>query len=177
YTGGKEKQRMTAIAPWHPIIVHFAIALVLAGIVFRLLSLTRRFASFNGAAALLLAGTVAVLLAALSGDAAHEAVERIPNAGPAVREHERWGERTRNVMVAVGLAELLGLVLARRGWARTLAYTSAGLCLVAGFVLFEAGEHGGDLVYSYGGGVGIRSGKPEDVRRLTLAAAFNQAEL
>jgi uncharacterized membrane protein len=169
---------MDATAPWHPIIVHFAIALVLAGIVFRLLSLAPRFASFNGAAAaLLLAGTVAVLLAALSGDAAHEAVERVPNSGPAVREHEAWGERTRNVMVAVGLAEVLGLVLARRGWARTMAYTSAGLCLVAAFVLFEAGEHGGDLVYSYAGGVGIRSGKPEDVRRLTLAAAFHQAEL
>lgn len=169
---------MEATAPWHPIIVHFAIVLVLVGIVFRFLSLAPRFAGLSGAAAgLLLAGTVAVLLAAISGDAAHEAVERIPNAGAAVREHEKWGEATRNVMVAVGVAEILGLALRRGRWGRTLVLTSAGLCLVAAFVLFEAGEHGGDLVYSYAGGVGTRSGKPDDVRRLTLAAAFNQAEL
>jgi predicted Zn-dependent protease len=36
---------------------------------------------------------------------------------------------------------------------------------------------GGDLVYSYAGGVGIRTGDPQDVRRLTLAAAYHQAEL
>jgi uncharacterized membrane protein len=169
---------MEVTAPWHPIIVHFAIVLVLAGIVFRFLSLAPRFAGLNAAAAgLLLAGTAAVLLANISGDAAHETVERIPNAGPAVREHEKWGEATRNVMVAVAVAEVLGIALRRGRWGRTLAYTSAGLCLAAAFVLFEAGEHGGDLVYSYAGGVGTRSGKPEDVRRLTLAAAFNQAEL
>jgi uncharacterized membrane protein len=169
---------MDATAPWHPIIVHFAIVLVLAGIVFRFLSLVPRWAALNGAAVgLLLAGTVAVLLANVSGDAAHETVERIPNAGPAVREHEKWGESTRNVMIGVALAEVLGLALRRRRWARTLAYTSAGLCLVAAFVLYEAAEHGGELVYSYAGGVGTRTGKPDDVRRLTLAAAFHQAEL
>lgn len=169
---------MQATAPWHPIIVHFAIAFVLAGVGFRLISLVRRLASFNAAAVvLLLAGTVAVVLATFSGTAAHSPVERVPGTADLVKEHEEWGERTRTVFLAVAAAEILALVMARRGWARPLAYASAGLCLVGSFLLYETAEHGGELVYSYAGGVGIRTGDPADVRRLTLAAAYHQAEL
>ena len=169
---------MHATAPWHPIIVHFAIALVLAGVVFRLLSLARRFAGFNATAvALLLAGTLAAVAATVSGDAAHSSIERVPGSAAAVKDHEEWGERTRNVLLAVAALEILALVLARRGWSRPLTYASAGLCLVGAFLLFETAEHGGELVYSYAGGVGIRTGDPADVRRLTLAAAYHQAEL
>jgi uncharacterized membrane protein len=167
------------MAPYHPIIVHFAIALVLAGIVFRLLSLVpRRFAFANAAAAaLLLAGTVAVVLAALSGDAAHSPVERVPGSAAAVKEHEEAGEWARNVFIAVGVVELLGLWFARRGKGKPFQIASAALCLAGAFVIYEAAEHGGELVYSYAGGVGIRTGDPQDVRRLTLAAAYHQSEL
>ena len=44
------------------------------------------------------------------------------------------------------------------------------------FCLYEAGEHGGQLVYSYAGGVGIRSGDPADVSRLLLAGLYNGAQ-
>jgi predicted Zn-dependent protease len=49
--------------------------------------------------------------------------------------------------------------------------------LAAVGVLYRAGEAGGDLVYSYAGGVGIRSGDPADVNRLLIAAAHHQAAL
>lgn len=42
-------------------------------------------------------------------------------------------------------------------------------------VLYRAAAAGGELVYSYGGGVGIRSGDPADVNRLLIAAAHHQA--
>jgi uncharacterized membrane protein len=167
------------MAPYHPIIVHFAIALLLAGVVLRLLSLLGRRVPFaNGAAAaLLLAGTLAAVLAVLSGDAAHGPVERVPGSAAAVKEHEDWGERARNVFIAVAVVEIVALVMARRGKARPFQIASALLCLCGAFVLYEAAEHGGELVYSYAGGVGIRTGNPDDVRRLTLAAAHHQAEL
>jgi hypothetical protein len=44
------------------------------------------------------------------------------------------------------------------------------------FCLYEAGEHGGDLVYSYAGGPGLRTGNPEDVSRLLVAGVYNQAQ-
>jgi hypothetical protein len=48
--------------------------------------------------------------------------------------------------------------------------------LYGGFLLFEAGEHGGELVYGYAGGVGIRSGDSTDVRHLLVAGLFHQMQ-
>jgi len=41
----------------------------------------------------------------------------------------------------------------------------------------QTGKLGGDLVYAYAGGVGIRSGHPQDVGRLLLAGLYQQAQL
>jgi uncharacterized membrane protein len=168
---------MPSLAATHPIVVHFAIALLIAGAVFRWLSLTGRlpFAS-PAAASLLLVGTLAAVLAVKSGTDAHGPVERIPGIVNAVTSHEHWGERARNVFLAVALAELAILALARGGRARVAIIASAVLCVPAVFCLYEAAEHGGDLVYSYAGGPGLRTGNPEDVARLLVAGVYNQAQ-
>ena len=168
---------MPNLAPYHPIVVHFTIALLMAGAVFRWLSLTGRlpFASPT-AACLLLAGTVAAFVAEKSGTAAHGPVERIPGVAQAVMDHERWGDYAVNAFVLVAVAELALLALARRGWVRPAALASGILCLPAVLCLYEASEHGGDLVYSYAGGPGLRTGKPEDVARLFIAGVYNQAQ-
>jgi tetratricopeptide (TPR) repeat protein len=90
--------------------------------------------------------------------------------------HERWGDRAQDAFVLVALAEIVLLVLAWRGRGRLVAIASAVLCVPAVFCLYEAGEHGGDLVYSYAGGPGLRTGKPEDVSRLFIAGIYNQAQ-
>jgi predicted Zn-dependent protease len=43
------------------------------------------------------------------------------------------------------------------------------------YSVYETAEHGGALVYSYAGGVGLRSGDPKDVERLLLAGLYHQA--
>ena len=74
---------------YRPQIVHFAIALLVTGVVFRLVSLSGKLAFTNPSAlVLILAGTVAAVLAAKSGTEAHGPVERIPGARAAVQEHE-----------------------------------------------------------------------------------------
>jgi uncharacterized membrane protein len=174
----KETDMGDSIGTFHPQVVHFAIVLLIAGVVFRLLSLTGRVA-FAGPAAsvLLLLGTAAAVAATETGIAAHGPAERVPGARDAVVEHEDWGIRTRNIFLAVAGLEILALLLARRGKARPL-YTLSGLVGLAGlFCLYEAAEHGGELVYSYAGGVGVRSGAPEDVTRLLLAGLYHQAQL
>src|SRR5438034_4185384 len=155
---------MPSLAEYHPIVVHFAIVLLIVGVVFRWISLTGRVA-FAGptATTLLLAGTLAAVVAARSGLDAHGPVERVPGAVHAVQDHEDWGLRARNVFLAVALVELAALALAWRGKARPAVIASSALCLIGLVCLFEAAEHGGDLVYSYAGGVGIQSGKPDDV--------------
>ncbi len=169
---------MPDIAPLHPQIVHFVIALCFVGVAFRWLSLTNKvpFAA-PAAASLVLLGTIAAVLAVHSGLDAHGPVERIPGVRAAVQAHEAWGLRTRNVFLAVAALEILGLVLARvrptmRRWAEI---GSAIVGLAGGFVLYEAAEHGGELVYSYAGGVGIRSGDTTDIQRLLVAGLYEQA--
>jgi uncharacterized membrane protein len=169
---------MPNFAYFHPQIVHFVVALLAVGIALRWLSLTGK-VPFAGPAAttLLLLGTIAAALAVHSGLDAHGPVERIPGVRAAVQAHEAWGIRTRNVFLAVAALEILGLVLARvrptmRRWAEI---GSAIVGLAGGFVLYQASEQGGELVYSYAGGVGIRSGDTSDVQRLLVAGLYEQA--
>src|SRR6476469_8540933 len=106
---------MPNIAAYHPIIVHFAIVLLILGVVFRWVSLTGR-APFTGpaAATLLLLGVVAAYLAVHSGLDAHGPVERMPGARQAVQEHEEAGEWARNVFIVVALLEIVALVARRK---------------------------------------------------------------
>jgi len=169
---------MPDIGFYHPLIVHFAIALVMIGVLFRWISFSGR-APFSGpaAAVLIFLGTAAAVAAAWSGNDAHVAVEDLPGIAPAVRQHQMWGERTRNILLAVALCEGLALLLVRRGRARPALLASGVLGLVSVFCLVQTGQRGGELVYAHAGGVGIRSGDPADVGRLFLAGLYHQAQL
>jgi uncharacterized membrane protein len=171
---------MPSIASLHPQVVHFAIALLIVGVIFRLLSLTGRLA-FTGPAAttLIVLGTVATVLAVQSGNDAHGPVERIPGVRPAVVDHEEWGIRARNIFLGVAALELIALALAGRmpKQAKVVAMGAAAIGLVGLAAIYEAGEHGGELVYNYAGGIGTRSGDPKDVGRLMVAGLYQQALL
>jgi len=169
---------MPDIAAFHPQIVHFAVALLIVGVLFRWVSLTGRL-KFTGpaAATLLLLGTLATFAAFESGHQAHGPVERIPGVGQAVHEHEEWGERARSVFAGVAGLELAGLALLWRKnrFAKAALVLSAVVGLAGVVVLAEAAEHGGDLVYSYAGGPGLRTGDPGDVENLFVAGVYEQA--
>jgi uncharacterized membrane protein len=169
---------MPSIAEFHPHLVHFVIALGFVGILLRILSLAGRGAWLNPAAAALIilsAGTS--IAAARAGTDAHGPAERVPGAREAVQEHEQWGNRSRNLLIVMAGLEMLVLIWSSHRAGRVLRLVSAGTGLVAGFFLYEAGEHGGELVYKYAGGVGIRSGDPADVSNLLVAALYHNARL
>jgi uncharacterized membrane protein len=164
------------MAELHPQVVHFTVALAFTGVAFRLVSLLGR-PAFAGptAAVLLLLAALFGFVSAQSGTAAHGPVERAPGARPPVMDHEAWGERARNMLLIVGVIELVGLALVRSPKAKVVRIAAASIGVVALFFVYEAAEHGGDLVYSYAGGVGIRSGDPKDVERLLLAGLYHQS--
>jgi uncharacterized membrane protein len=164
------------MAALHPQVVHFTIVLTIIGVAFRLVSLVGKPAFASPAAAtLLLLAAASSVVSVRSGTAAHAPVERAPGARPAVMEHEEWGERTQTALLIVGAIEIFGL-LARRSPRVRLVHSVAALAGLAAVVcVYEAGEHGGELVYAYAGGVGIRSGDPKDVERLLLAGYYQQA--
>ncbi len=171
---------MPNIGFWHPQIVHFVIALLVVGVVARLVSLTGRMKWTSPmATVLLLAGTLAAVAAVKSGDDAHGPAERVPGARNAVVEHEEWGERTRNLFLVVAALELVALGL--RGSRERFRVWAVGASALVGlgglYAVYETGEHGGAVTYVYAGGVGIRSGDTADVGRLLLAGLYHQAML
>lgn len=168
---------MIDIGPFHPQIVHFVIALLIVGVGLRWVSLTGKLPFTNAAATtLLLLGTLAAILAVISGTAAHDAVERIPGVGGAVRIHEQWGERTRNLFLAISALELAALALMKRpALRRGLLIASALAGLVGVYAVYEVGDKGGDLVYNFAGGPGLRSGDKFDIERLFIAGVYEQA--
>jgi uncharacterized membrane protein len=170
---------MPDIGQFHPQLVHFVVALGIVGVVFRLVSLTGHL-SWTGpaATALIVATAVASVLAAESGDQVHGTAERIPGAREAVQTHEDLGEDTRNAFLFVAALELGALALRnRKPVQRWLLLASAIAGVGACYLLYEAGEHGGQLVYNFAGGVGTRSGDPEDVHHLLVAGLYHEARV
>ncbi|HEY6546652.1 MAG TPA: DUF2231 domain-containing protein [Vicinamibacteria bacterium] len=170
------------LAPLHPIVVHFAIAFLMAGVLFRLAWLagallrTQRLAfAGSGACVLLLLGTLAAFVSVRSGESARGDAEGVPGAELAVREHADWAGWTLRLFTAVAVLEAAALWLARFGKA-TPALIASGVLGIGGlFLVYETGDHGGKLVYSHAGGVGTRSGDLKDVGRLLLAGLYQQS--
>ncbi len=170
---------MPNLAEFHPQVVHFVVALGFLGILLRLLSLVLWPAWTRPAGTVLLIGAaLASVVAVRSGDDAHGPVERIPGARDLVVHHEELGKKSRNLFLAIGVLELIGLaVLSRPKVVKGVHAVSAALGLYTGLVLYETAEHGGELVYEYAGGPGLRSGDSADVRRLLVAGLFQQARV
>jgi len=168
------------LAYFHPQIVHFVIALLFVGVIARVLSLLPLPAAFRffGPAAftLILIGSLATIPAVRSGEDAHGPAERVPGARDLVVHHEEAGERTRNVFLVVAAVELIALALYRRQRiAKALNAVSAVVGLAGLAVLYEAAEHGGEIVYNYAGNIGLRSGDPEHLRNSLVAALYHNA--
>jgi len=164
-------------AQYHPQLVHFVVALGVAGVILRLVSLTGKAPWTNPAAVtLLLVAAGTSILAVKSGAEAHGPAERVPGARETVEEHEELGERTRNLFLLVAALELAAIAFKQRhNWQRGFRVASGIGGIAAAFTLYQAGEAGGKLVYSYAGGVGLRSGDPADVQRLLVAGLYHQA--
>jgi uncharacterized membrane protein len=165
------------IAWFHPQVVHFVIGILIVGVAFRLVALTGRMKWTGPAAtALLVIGACASWVAVKSGTDAHGPVERVPGSRDAVMEHEEKGKLTRNIFLGVAALELISLAFGKRPTARIVRMVSgvAGIAGVA--VLYETAEHGGDLVYSYAGGIGLRTGDTADISRLYLAGLYHEAQ-
>jgi uncharacterized membrane protein len=171
---------MPDLGPFHPQVVHFVVVGGIVGAILRLLSLTGKVSWSGAVAPMALIGTaIASVVAAQSGDDAHEFAERIPGVGEAVHEHEELGEYTRDLFLVIGAMEVAAIAFRRKNprLERGLLIASSLGGLGGIPLIYETAEHGGELVYSYAGGVGMRTGDPADVQRLLVAGLFQQARM
>src|SRR6185436_13256205 len=94
-----------------------------------------------------------------------------------VVHHEETGEKARNLLLVLAAIELIALGLGSKASIQKGAYAVSSLAgLYVAYALYEAAEHGGQIVYEYGGGPGLRSGDTTDIRRLLVAGLYNQAQ-
>jgi uncharacterized membrane protein len=188
---------MPPIGPYHPQIVHFVVVPLTLGLPIYLLGLVLKRPRYFWpmASILLVVGTVSAWLAVRSGQEAHELAESIPGVGQAVRTHEDLGHDTKNLftgiliveLLAIGSAAGLGQLGGGAGKAKStsalrhaptvLRVVVAGSWIWGAWVVYETADRGGDLVYSYAGGVGMRTGQPQDVQRLLMAGLYNESRL
>ncbi len=168
---------MVDISSFHPEITEFTVVFLMTGVVARWISLTGKLQFTRLAATtLLLLGTLAAILAVRSGTQAHELAERVPGIGGAVNAHEDAAQWASHVFLVVAAIELFALALVYKPKARRwVEVASAVVGLVGAAALFKAADRGGDLVFDYAGGVGIRSGDTADVGHLLTAGLFEQA--
>jgi uncharacterized membrane protein len=160
-------------AYWHPVVVHFVIAWLVAGVVLRGLSFLGRAPFSSQAASLFLVlGGILGLLAWWTGESASLAALQVPWAAAAVESHRSWGEWTVRLFFVVGVLEAVAFFLHRRGRERPVLLASAGLGTLGLVLLVTTANKGETVVYSYAGGVGLRSGDAADRDRLFLAGAF-----
>jgi len=138
---------------FHPIVVHFPIALLPAAALVDLLTLfsPRRSAVRNTATWLYLAGTAFALLAFVTGRSGVDAMALTPVLEPLVNTHENWAFRTTWFFAFFASLRLaVSYIFRPRPVILLLAFILAcgGLAM-----LVETVEHGTVLVYQHGLGV------------------------
>jgi uncharacterized membrane protein len=138
--------------PWHPIAVHFPIALLTAAVVVDVIVVLRyrNHALHRIAYALLVAGTVGAAASVLSGNADAADYRQGPVAD-AIQDHEDLGTATFLLFLALVLARLPRILRPSPNSAKTWVWllpAAAGLVL-----LYLTSYHGGELVYIEGVGV------------------------
>ncbi len=148
---------MTLTPDWapniHPIIVHFPIALLVAGLIVDLVSLfmRRRAAVRDTATWLYCAGAATAILAYFTGRSGADAMLLSAQVTPLVGEHSDWAFRTTWFFAFYASARLaVSYILPPKplvlGGAFVLGLAGVGM-------LFETAEHGALLVYQHGLGV------------------------
>jgi uncharacterized membrane protein len=145
---------------FHPILSHFPIALLTVAPLFIIIGLLKKKDSrafMMSALVLMCAGTMAIYLAASSGDSAVELIKKTPQFEAVLAEHEAMGELVRTLFTIVTIlfaALLFGPRLLRKKLAVRAFKWLAVVFLVfySGCVIYmyDASHEGGRLVHIYG---------------------------
>ena len=143
--------------PWHPVLVHFPIALLFTSVLFDVIANWQKKDTLReGALWLLVLGLAGGVAATITGGWAEEAAEKAGIAESLMETHETLAFVTLGIF---GVLLLGRLFLKNQFSAKT--FTSYFLIALMGLgTLGVTGYFGGELVYEYGAGVSVahRSG-------------------
>jgi uncharacterized membrane protein len=133
----------------HPLLAHFAVALVPLALLFRAGGLFTRWGFFRPASILLVAlGTLAAWVAVYTGGLAEDVVNKVICDPTVTKTHEEFAEWTAILVSAVLGMDLAALKFSR--FSRKLEWLSALVLVIASGLLMQTGHLGASLVYQQG---------------------------
>ncbi len=142
---------------FHPMIVHFPIALVLIGLLSDLLgALSHRDFFIKTGFYMLLLGTAGVVAAYLSGNLAGEGVTEGGPLQQALETHEDAATLSLWVMVATALTRVV--LVATNRFKGALRWLPLSLFILGALSVARTGYYGGQLVYKHAAGVQLEIG-------------------
>lgn len=147
---------MESIAELHPIAVHFPIVLLIMYALFEAAGvITKQEFLSKSAVVLLVLGVLGAWAAALTGNQAEQAAMKLVEQGVAVpaeliEEHEFYANLTIWYFAVLAFARLF--VTIKKRLTIKIKILFAVLAAAGLFFVYEAAEHGGELVYEHGVG-------------------------
>jgi len=143
---------------WHPVIVHFPIALLLVATFFLLIHFFFRGEYkrifLNSAFFVLILGVIGAWLAIFTGDLADGIVSRKICDPTVLKDHELAGQTTAYLFTGAAIIHLLLFLNVLKGKMETLLPFLIFVLMIVGSVfLYRTGHSGASVVYQQGGGV------------------------
>lgn len=144
---------------WHPIIVHFAIALLSIAIITDFLYLISKKDHFwHIATYLLLLGTVSSIGAVLSGHQAEDGVLKNPEVDKLINIHMTSGEIT--MWIFILLIAIRFLFIKFRLFDKSIKWVYYVIGIIGFTFLLRTGILGGEMVYIHGVGTQEKTNTP-----------------
>ena len=150
---------MIEIIPnWHPVFVHFTVALLLLSVILYLLARLPLSASLRGewqvvARWSLWFGAVFAVVTAITGWLAYNSVEHDDISHVAMTEHRDWALTTLALFVLVALWSLWGRLANREPSQGAAGAVFLAVLAAGGILLASTAWHGAELVFRHGLGV------------------------
>ncbi len=145
---------MEFLASLHPQVVHFPIAIFITYMLFEFLSVTTGKEYFSKSAQILLfLGILGALVAVFTGNQAEELLKEVSkNVVPRdlIEEHEEYATITMWYFVFILIIRTYYTV--KKKLTKKIQIIILILSILGFYLIYETGEHGGELVYKYGAG-------------------------
>lgn len=144
---------------WHPIVVHFAIALLSIAVITDFIYLITKRENFRYIATyLLLLGTASAIAAVLTGHQAEDAVLKNPQVENLIKTHKNFGEIT--MWIFIILTAIRFVYIKFRPFEKPIKWFYYIVGIIAFLFLLRTGILGGEMVYIHGVGTSEQTKKP-----------------
>lgn len=144
---------------WHPLSVHFPIALLITGFLFKTIALFTSGITWNKAGSvLLILGTLGAWIAIYTGNLADGIVSRQICDPTVLKDHENAAYAVSWIFTGASLVDLAALVKSIKVNKKILRIIAMTLMFIGSGLLIYTGHLGATLVYQQGAGVYKPSG-------------------